>query len=120
MDLKLEANRCLVCKNARCKSACPISTDIPTVINLYKENKIKEAGEILFKNNPLSAVCAIVCPHEDQCAGNCIRGIKGEPIQFYKIEEEISKKFLEEASVDSLPKNNKNIAIVGSGPAALQ
>lgn len=119
LDLKLEANRCLVCKNARCKSACPISTDIPTVINLYKENKIKEAGEILFKNNPLSAVCAIVCPHEDQCAGNCIRGIKGEPIQFYKIEEEISKKFLEEASVDSLPKNNKNIAIVGSGPAGL-
>lgn len=119
LDLNLEANRCLVCKNARCKSACPISTDIPTVINLYKENKIKEAGELLFNNNPLSAVCAIVCPHEDQCAGNCIRGIKGDPIQFYKIEEEISRKFLEEATVTASPKNNKSIAIVGSGPAGL-
>lgn len=119
LNLNLEANRCLVCKNARCKSACPISTDIPTVINLYKENKIKEAGELLFNNNPLSAVCAIVCPHEDQCAGSCIRGIKGDPIQFYKIEEEISRKFLEEAKVSTNPKNNKNIAIVGSGPAGL-
>lgn len=119
LNLNLEANRCLVCKNARCKSACPISTDIPTVINLYKENKIKEAGELLFNNNPLSAVCAIVCPHEDQCAGSCIRGIKGDPIQFYKIEEEISRKFLEEAKVSTSPKNNKNIAIVGSGPAGL-
>ncbi|WP_250674918.1 NAD(P)-dependent oxidoreductase [Paraclostridium ghonii] len=119
LDLNLEANRCLVCKNARCKSACPISTDIPTVINLYKEGKIKEAGEILFNNNPLSAVCAIVCPHEDQCAGNCIRGIKGEPIQFYKIEEEISKKYLEDADFSNVPKNGKNIAIVGSGPAGL-
>ncbi|MGL5756206.1 MAG: NAD(P)-dependent oxidoreductase [Paraclostridium sp.] len=119
LNLNLEANRCLVCKNARCKSACPISTDIPTVINLYKENKIKEAGELLFNNNPLSAVCSIVCPHEDQCAGSCIRGIKGDPIQFYKIEEEISRKFLEEATVSTSPKNNKNIAIVGSGPAGL-
>ncbi|GAA0709192.1 NAD(P)-dependent oxidoreductase [Paraclostridium ghonii] len=119
LDLNLEANRCLVCKNARCKSACPISTDIPTVINLYKEGKIKEAGEILFNNNPLSAVCAIVCPHEDQCAGNCIRGIKGEPIQFYKIEEEISKKYLKDADFSNVPKNGKNIAIVGSGPAGL-
>ena len=119
LDLNLEANRCLVCKNARCKNACPINTDIPNVINLYKEGKLKEAGELLFNNNPLSAVCSIVCPHENQCLGNCIRGIKGEPIQFYKIEEEISRKFLEEAKFDKVDKNGKNIAIVGSGPAGL-
>lgn len=119
LDLNVEANRCLTCKNARCKKACPISTDVPTVINLYKEGKIKEAGEVLFNNNPLSAICAIVCPHEDQCLGNCVLGIKGEPIEFYKIEQEISRKFLEEAKFDKVDKNGKNIAIVGSGPAGL-
>ena len=41
---------------------------------------IEKAGEILFNNNPLSAICAIVCPHENQCRGNCIRGIKKEPV----------------------------------------
>ena len=90
-ELRLEADRCLLCKNARCKANCPISTEIPEVIRLFKEGKLDEAGEILFENNPLSAVCAIVCPHEDQCKGNCIRGIKGEPIPFCKMTLEVSE-----------------------------
>ena len=69
-----EANKCYLCKNPKCKANCPISTPIPEVIALFKEGKIDEAGEMLFKNNPLSLVCSIVCPHEDQCRGNCIRG----------------------------------------------
>ena len=71
-----EANRCLLCKNPKCKEHCPINTPIPEIITLYKEGKFKEAGEILFNNNPLSIICSIVCPHEDQCEGHCIRGIK--------------------------------------------
>ncbi|MGL5377590.1 MAG: NAD(P)-dependent oxidoreductase, partial [Cetobacterium sp.] len=61
IDLLNEANRCLNCKKPLCKIHCPISTDIPHVINLFKDNKISEAGEILFNNNPLSIFCAIVC-----------------------------------------------------------
>lgn len=114
-----EANRCLLCKNPRCKSSCPINTPIPEIINLYKEGKFDEAGKILFDNNPLSAVCALVCIHEDQCKGNCIRGIKGEPIKFHDIEQEISKKFLEEVKFENLPKDKDRVAIVGGGPAGL-
>ena len=54
-ELLLEADRCLLCKNARCQANCPISTQIPEVVKLFKEEKIMEAGEILFNNNPLSA-----------------------------------------------------------------
>ena len=53
--LKEEANRCFLCKVPKCKKYCPIDTQIPAVIQLFKENKIDEAGEILFNNNPLSA-----------------------------------------------------------------
>lgn len=67
-----EANRCLLCKNPRCKANCPINTPIPDIIKLYKEGKIMEAGEILFNNNPLSVICSLVCIHEDQCRGNCV------------------------------------------------
>lgn len=119
IDLKLEADRCIICNNARCQKNCPINTEIPKVISLYKEGKIEEAGELLFNNNPLSAVCSIVCPHENQCAGNCIRGIKGEPIQFYKIEEEISTNYLNNLKFNKTTSNGKKIAIVGSGPAGL-
>lgn len=117
--LKEEANRCLLCKKPRCRENCPIDTPIPEVISLYKEGKIHEAGEILFKNNPLSVVCALVCPHEDQCKGNCIRGIKGEPIRFHEMEAEISGKYLDDLNLDNAPKDKDRIAIVGGGPAGI-
>lgn len=118
-ELRLEADRCLLCKNARCKANCPISTEIPEVIRLFKEGKLDEAGEILFENNPLSAVCAIVCPHEDQCKGNCIRGIKGEPIPFCEMEEFISLKYLKNVKLEKVGNRDERIAIIGSGPAGI-
>ena len=114
-----EANRCLLCKKPRCKEACPINTSIPEVISLYREDKFEEAGKMLFENNPLSAVCAIVCPHEEQCAGSCIRGIKGEPIHFYEIEEEVSGKYLETLNLKKGQGSRDRIAIVGGGPAGI-
>lgn len=119
ISLKEEADRCLLCRNPRCKANCPIDTPIPEIISLYKEGKIHEAGEILFKNNPLSVVCALVCPHEDQCKGNCIRGIKGEPIRFHDIESEISLKYLDDLELENVPKDKDRIAIVGGGPAGI-
>lgn len=118
-ELLLEADRCLLCKNARCQANCPISTEIPEVVKLFKEDKIMEAGEILFNNNPLSAACAIVCPHEDQCKGNCIRGIKSEPVSFCEIEEYISKEYLYKVKFESIEKRNESIAIIGAGPAGI-
>lgn len=118
-ELLLEADRCLLCKNARCQANCPISTEIPEVVKLFKEGKIMEAGEILFNNNPLSAACAIVCPHEDQCKGNCIRGIKSEPVSFCEIEEYISKEYLYQVKFDKIGSRNERIAIIGAGPAGI-
>ena len=46
-----EANHCLGCKNPRCQQGCPIHTNIPEVIRLLKENKLNEAGRMLFENN---------------------------------------------------------------------
>lgn len=119
MFLLDEANRCLLCKNPKCKANCPIDTPIPEIITLYKEGKIKEAGKVLFDNNPLSVICSIVCPHENQCEGNCVRGIKGEPIQFYGIEKEISERYLDEVKFENVPKTKDKIAIIGGGPAGL-
>ncbi|HEY5576014.1 MAG TPA: NAD(P)-binding protein, partial [Clostridiaceae bacterium] len=119
-NLMDEANRCLLCKNARCQQKCPINTPIPEVMKLFKDGQIKEAGELLFSNNPLSAICAVVCPHENQCKGNCIRGIKVEPIEFYEIENFISHTFLESATFNKPEKMlDDRIAIVGSGPAGI-
>ena len=118
-ELQLEANRCLGCKNARCSNKCPINTPIPQVIELFKDGKVEEAGEILFENNPLSLVCSIVCHHERQCYGNCIRGIKGDSVNFYEIERYISGKYLENFSLKLDKKLDSKVAIVGGGPAGI-
>lgn len=118
-ELLLEADRCLLCKNARCKANCPINTEIPEVVKLFKEGKLDEAGEMLFENNPLSAVCAVVCPHEDQCKGNCIRGIKSEPVSFCEIEELISNEYLKKIKLEKMAERNERIAIIGAGPAGI-
>ena len=118
-ELLLEADRCLLCKNARCKANCPINTEIPEVVKLFKEGKLDEAGAMLFENNPLSAVCAVVCPHEDQCKGNCIRGIKGEPVSFCEIEELISNEYLKKIKLEKTAERNERIAIIAAGPAGI-
>ena len=118
-NLIIEANRCLLCKKAKCSTNCPISTPIPEVIELFKEGLIAKAGEILFKNNPLSLVCAIVCPHEDQCKGHCIRGIKSDPINFCEIEKHVSRYYLENVILEREELKKERIAIIGGGPAGM-
>ena len=117
--LQEEVDRCLLCKKPRCRANCPIETPIPDIIELFKEGKIEEAGEILFNNNPLSAACGIICPHEDQCLGNCIKGIKSDPVKFHELETQISSQYLKNTKFNQELKLNDKVAIIGSGPAGI-
>ena len=114
-----EANRCLGCKVPRCQKGCPISTPIPEVIKLLKDNKLDEAGRMLFENNPLTTVCSLVCNHEKQCEGNCVLGIKGTPVHFSTIESYISSTYASKMTAGPAESNGKKVAIVGSGPAGI-
>ena len=114
-----EAGRCLKCKVAKCKKACPISTDIPMIMQLFLDGNEREAGKTLFENNPLSAICSVVCPHENNCNGNCILGLKKTPVAFYKIEQYLSGKFVEDCQFSPLEKNGMKIAVIGAGPAGI-
>ena len=119
LHIVAEANRCLNCKKPRCQQGCPVHTPIPTVIQLFKENRLMEAGEMLFENNPMSAVCAIVCNHEKQCAGHCVRGVKDTPVHFSSIEQYISDMYLDRMTVNRPEKKNKRAAVIGCGPAGM-
>jgi len=113
------AERCLKCKVPHCRNHCPVSTPIPDVIKLVEERKEREAAEMLFANNPLSAVCSIVCPHERNCAGHCVRGKKSEPVEFFKIEQFLSGNFLSDYEPPAIEKKDDAIAVVGAGPAGM-
>lgn len=115
-----EANRCLQCKVPRCRNlGCPIHTNIPEMIHLFKENGLLEAAQMLFDNNPLSVVCSLVCNHAAQCEGHCVRGIKGAPVHISSIEHYISDSCFERLQVKQAPRNGKKVAIIGAGPAGI-
>lgn len=114
-----EANRCLKCKVPVCQKNCPVNTPIPEIIKLFEDGKIGEAGQILFKNNPISAICSIVCPHEKNCYGNCVLGVKSKGIEFYKIEEYISGFFIDTYEPEKIEKNGFMVSVIGAGPAGI-
>ena len=114
-----EANRCLNCKKAMCQQGCPVYTPIPHIIQMFKENRLMEAGEELFQNNPMSVICATVCNHEEQCAGHCILARKGNAVHFSSIEHYISDMYLERMKIKQKEKKQKKAAVIGAGPAGM-
>lgn len=116
-----EASKCLGCKKPMCQKGCPISTNIPEVIRLLKAGDMDAAGWMLFENNPLTTVCSIVCNHEKQCEGNCIRNRmpSKDPVHFSVIEDYISTTYANKMTAGPAPRNGMKAAVVGSGPAGL-
>lgn len=114
-----EANRCLQCKNPQCVKGCPISTPIPEIISMLKQNRLDEAGRKLFENNPLTTVCSLICNHEKQCEGNCVLAKKGAPVQFSSIEQYISRTYAPKMVKGPAEWNGMRVAIIGSGPAGI-
>lgn len=114
-----EANRCLNCKKPMCQQGCPVHTPIPHIIQMFKENRLSEAGVELFENNPLSVICSAICNHEMQCEGHCVLGRKGNPIHFSSIENFISEAWLDRMPVQAVKKKGVRAAVIGSGPAGI-
>lgn len=114
-----EANRCLNCKNPLCQQGCPIHTPIPKMIQAFKAQKLSEAGEMLFENNPMSLICSLVCNHEKQCEGHCILGKKGQPVHISSIENYISDTYFDKMKIICKPKNGRKVAVIGAGPAGI-
>lgn len=112
---------CLNCKNSQCRiKGCPLDNCIPEFIH---EIDSKKAYEILCNTTVLPAICGRICPHEKQCEGSCIRGIKGEPVSIGAMEAYIGDLSIENnyelsIEVDERAKD-KRVAVIGSGPAGL-
>ena len=122
-EARLEASRCLHCKNPHCVGACPVGIDIPGFIAQVAEGNFAGAAETIAKDSSLPAVCGRVCPQETQCEGSCILGIKFEPVAIGKLERFVAdwahENPEEKPKVELAPSNGKKVAVIGSGPAGL-
>ena len=117
-----EASRCLLCKKPKCALfGCPVHTPIPECMLLYRQGRLDEAGQLLFRNNPMTAVTSLVCDWKQFCYGHCVLNVKQMPVKWYEIEQEISGRYLESVRLERRSQEfaGRRIAIVGAGPAGI-
>ena len=130
-EITKQAEYCLHCKIKPCSlKGCPLGNNIPDFIEQVKVENYAKAYEILCQSTVLPGVCGKICPHQKQCQGSCIRGIKGEPVAIGKLESFVFDKAMEqeesllkywktEIEENKKIRGNKKVAVIGGGPSGL-
>ena len=123
-NIKQKAEYCLNCKNPQCRTGCPLGNNIPAFIQKVKEDNLEEAYKILCETTAIPAICGRICPHQKQCQGKCIRGIKSEPVSIGEIEDYVGDWALNNTNsllncCKDIQEKNKKVAVIGGGPSGL-
>ena len=121
---RLEAMRCLQCKNQPCIEGCPVRIPIKDFVSAIAEGKFKEALSIIKQNSLLPAVCGRVCPQEVQCQEYCTVGKKfkdvDKSVSIGRLERYVADRFKDDSGVPEVaPETGKKVAVIGSGPGGI-
>ncbi|HEX3043343.1 MAG TPA: NADH-ubiquinone oxidoreductase-F iron-sulfur binding region domain-containing protein [Bacillota bacterium] len=103
-----------------CQNACPAGVNVPGYVALIAAGRIKDAYNLIRKENPFPAVCGRVCTHP--CERKCRRAQLDEPISIADLKRYVADTMLknEEPYMDLVfPKRGKSVAIIGAGPSGL-
>jgi glutamate synthase (NADPH/NADH) small chain len=119
---RMEALRCLQCKNAPCVKGCPVQIRIGDFIAAIVDGDFRKSLAIIKENSPLPAVCGRVCPQEIQCQEKCTVGLK-----FKDVSKAVSigrlERFVADLHSDTVPtvgpETGIKVAVIGSGPGGI-
>ncbi|WP_276907021.1 bifunctional dihydroorotate dehydrogenase B NAD binding subunit/NADPH-dependent glutamate synthase [Peptoniphilus duerdenii] len=120
-EARREANRCLQCKNPKCRQGCPVNIDIPGFIKEIASGNFEQSAKVLALYTALPAVCGRVCPQETQCEAQCVLKARGNSVSIGKLERFTADKSREEKYklFDKPRQNGHKVAVIGAGPAGL-
>ncbi|MDD5482471.1 MAG: NADPH-dependent glutamate synthase [Kiritimatiellae bacterium] len=123
---KLEAMRCLQCKNAPCVAGCPVGINIPGFINAIAREDFRQAISIIKQNSLLPAVCGRVCPQETQCQLPCTVGKSLKDVnkavaigRLERFAADWEREQGKTAPPRVKPATGRKAAVIGSGPAGI-
>ncbi len=119
VNVSLEANRCLYCYDAPCIKGCPAGIDIPEFIKAVREKNNTRAARIIYRDNPLGAICGEICPAETLCMGKCVQSKIGKPVNIPMIQRYACAYAKDLAKLKSGNNTKKKVAVIGAGPAGL-
>lgn len=125
---RVEASRCLQCKNAPCMKDCPVSINIPAFIHEVAQGRYAEALGVIRQSSILPAICGRVCPQESQCQKHCtmgaIRKDVNQSVAIGRLERFVAdwqRAHEADAPIDNSvkPDTGKRVAVIGSGPSGI-
>ncbi len=123
---RVEAMRCLQCRNAPCIKGCPVAVDIPAFIGKVAEGNFREAVGIIKNTNLLPSICGRVCPQESQCQAFCTVGKSlkdmSRAVSIGRLERFVAdweRQSGASAIPEVKPDTGRKVAVIGSGPAGL-
>ncbi len=104
---------------APCSKACPAGTDCQGYVGLIANGEYTEAVKLIKEKLPLPASIGRICPHP--CEKNCRRQYVDEPISIAFLKSFVADMdLLGDSYIPEIePDTNKNVAIIGGGPAGL-
>lgn len=122
---RLEAMRCLQCRNKPCIAGCPVRIDIPAFVAEVARGNYQGAIDIIKRDSLLPAICGRVCPQESQCQETCTlaKALKDpdKAVSIGRLERFVAD-WEREQGIQPPPvkaSTGKRVAVVGSGPASL-
>jgi glutamate synthase (NADPH/NADH) small chain len=123
---RMEASRCLQCKNAPCMAGCPVGVHIPEFLEKTANGEFDEAIAIIRNSSLLPAVCGRVCPQESQCQKNCTLGkaLKdvNKSVAIGRVERflaDLQRESGKQKPAEVMAETGKKVAVVGSGPSGI-
>lgn len=100
-----------------CVSGCPAGVDIPGYISLVEEGRYTDAVRLIRKDNPLPAVCGLICEHP--CEMHCRRGMVDDPMNIRGLKRYAVEHMESDYTPRKAKATGKRVAVIGGGPAGL-
>ena len=100
-----------------CVSLCPAGVDVPGYIALISEGRYEDAIKLIRKDNPMPAVCALICEHP--CETRCRRNMIDDSINIRGLKRYAVEHAGKVPAEKRAPSTGKKVAIIGGGPSGL-
>ena len=103
-----------------CENACPAGINVPGYLALVAAGRLRDAYDLIRKDNPFPAICGRVCTHP--CESKCRRAQLDDPLAIRDLKRYVADYVLnnERPYMDLVfPKKGKSVGIIGAGPSGL-